>query len=145
MPRHKSQESIKKSSPYKRLRNANPFILFSETFSRLHRETRQINRRDAIKLASFEWVNMTDLQKNSWYKQAWYRNNQITYLEGITYDDPFIIENINQFKVNKKEDEDLYLRTSMELIKQEMLEKEKEEDLILKAFNEKFENLSIKR
>ncbi|RGB31369.1 hypothetical protein C1646_670966 [Rhizophagus diaphanus] len=143
MPRNKSPKSIRKSAPYKRSRSPNAWILFSNNFYSLKCETRKIKRTDAIKSAKIAWENMSSLQKNQYFKICETikinLKQTLTHLKELTYDKPFIIEEINQLKVNKvnkEKDDDVFINP-------EMLEKEMEEDFSLKAFSEKFENLSI--
>ncbi|CAB4397335.1 unnamed protein product [Rhizophagus irregularis] len=147
MPRNKSPKSIrKKSAPYKRSRFPNAWILFSKKIYSLNCETRKIKRTEAMKSARIAWENMSSLQKNKYFINVWNHQNQLkeikqtlTHLEELTYDNPFIIEEVNQLKVNKvnkEKDDDVFINP-------EMLEKEMEEDFSLKAFSEKFENLSI--
>ncbi|CAB4410774.1 unnamed protein product [Rhizophagus irregularis] len=137
MPRNKSPKSIRKSAPYKRSRFPNAWILFSKNFYSLNCETRKIKRTEAMKSARIAWENMSSLQKNKYFINVWNHQNQLKEIKQTL--EPFIIEEVNQLKVNKvneEKDDDVFINP-------EMLEKEMEEDFSLKAFSEKFENLSI--
>lgn len=61
MPRQKKVKSAKKMSQ-------NAFLCFSEAYFDVHCEARKIKRTLAMELASNEWANMNDTQKNPWFR-----------------------------------------------------------------------------